>query len=53
MVAVPGAVEFGIGGAITSLSDPSDEYAEALVKAVASQRVLTEIPSAGGAKAMT
>ena len=48
MVAVPGAVEFGIGGAITALSDPSDEYAETLVKAVSSQQVLAEVPSPEG-----
>ena len=42
MVATAGAVEFGIGGAITALSDPIDEYAEILVKAASSQRVLAE-----------
>ena len=42
MVATTGAVEFGIGGAITALSDPIDEYAEILVKAASSQRVLAE-----------
>jgi para-aminobenzoate synthetase len=42
MVATEDAVEFGIGGAITALSDPADEYAEILVKAVSAQRVLVD-----------
>ncbi|MCV7286676.1 aminodeoxychorismate synthase component I [Mycolicibacterium wolinskyi] len=46
MVASASGVEFGVGGAITALSDPTEEYAEILVKAVSSQRVLTdEAPS--------
>ncbi len=42
MVATDSGVEFGVGGAITALSDPAEEYAEILVKATSSQRVLSE-----------
>lgn len=44
LVATGDAVEFGIGGAITALSDPDAEYAEILVKALSSQRILREVP---------
>ena len=35
-----GVVQFGVGGAITALSDPAEEYAETLVKAWALTRAL-------------
>ena len=49
MVATPGMVEFGIGGAITALSDPAQEFAEVMVKAASSQRVLARaaVPEQG------
>ncbi|WP_202619097.1 aminodeoxychorismate synthase component I [Ornithinimicrobium cavernae] len=37
-----GVAEFGVGGAITALSDPEEEYAETLVKAEALTRALGE-----------
>jgi len=33
-------VHFGVGGAITALSDPAEEYEEILVKAASSCKVL-------------
>ncbi|QKW33918.1 aminodeoxychorismate synthase component I [Actinomadura sp. NAK00032] len=39
-VATPGRVEFGIGGAVTALSDPADEFAETAVKAAPLLRLL-------------
>ncbi|MDQ7803468.1 aminodeoxychorismate synthase component I [Amycolatopsis sp. A133] len=35
LVASPGRVRFGVGGAITALSDPEEEYEETAVKAAA------------------
>jgi para-aminobenzoate synthetase len=31
----PGAVSFGVGGAVTALSDPDEEFEETAVKATA------------------
>ncbi|MFG1851481.1 aminodeoxychorismate synthase component I [Actinomadura geliboluensis] len=39
-VATPGRVEFGVGGAVTALSDPADEFAETAVKAAPLLRLL-------------
>ncbi|MEU8342076.1 aminodeoxychorismate synthase component I [Spirillospora sp. NPDC048832] len=39
-VATPGRVEFGIGGAVTALSDPDAEFAETAVKAAPLLRLL-------------
>ncbi|MBY6539827.1 aminodeoxychorismate synthase component I [Rhodococcus sp. BP-349] len=41
MVVQPTTVRFGIGGAITALSDPEDEFEETLVKAATMQRALS------------
>jgi para-aminobenzoate synthetase len=40
MVSCEGQVHFGIGGAVTSLSDHAEEWAETMVKAVSSLQVL-------------
>ncbi len=39
-VASGGRVEFGVGGAVTALSDPDDEFAETVVKAAPLLRLL-------------
>ena len=33
LVSGPGGIDYGVGGAIVSLSDPDEEYAETVVKA--------------------
>ncbi|WP_068279672.1 aminodeoxychorismate synthase component I [Aldersonia kunmingensis] len=48
MVATDTSVEFGVGGAITALSDPAEEYAEILVKAASSQRVIADVTRCAG-----
>jgi para-aminobenzoate synthetase len=39
-VAAGGLVEFGVGGAVTAMSDPDDEFAETVVKAAPLLRLL-------------
>ncbi|MFI1202608.1 aminodeoxychorismate synthase component I [Streptomyces sp. NPDC020883] len=51
LVAQPGRIRLGIGGAITSLSDPQEELAETEVKAAAFLRLFGE-PFPGGAEAL-
>lgn len=48
MVVSAGGVDFGIGGAITALSDPAEEFAEIIVKAASSRSVLADQVVAGG-----
>ena len=45
----PGRVTFGVGGAVTALSDPAQEHAEMLTKATALLRALERVaPAAAG-----
>lgn len=44
-----GVASFGVGGAITALSDPHEEFAETQVKAAALTRALRAASGAGGA----
>jgi para-aminobenzoate synthetase len=44
IVVAPGGTTFGVGGAVTALSDPQDEYVETLVKARA---MATALAAAG------
>ncbi|MFK5635689.1 MULTISPECIES: aminodeoxychorismate synthase component I [unclassified Ornithinimicrobium] len=46
-----GAVTFGVGGAVTALSDPAEEHAEMLVKAGSVLRALSRAGRAGSAAA--
>lgn len=50
VVAAGGSIEIGIGGAITALSDPAEEYAEILLKA-ASWRNTLAAPAPVGVRA--
>jgi para-aminobenzoate synthetase len=42
LVAVPGSVKFGVGGAIVALSDPQEEFDETVVKSRAMATALLD-----------